>query len=63
MCEGRRDGEESYFRETFEEEEEKFFHNDPNQNSGNWVRGSGDQLLKARSPSFDHTHFSDRGHY
>jgi len=52
----------SYFYETFEDEGEKFFHNGPNQ-PVNWVRGSGDQLLKARAPNFDHTTFSNRGHY
>ena len=68
LCEGR-NGEgddESYFQVTFEETEENFFHNDPNQAS-NWIRGAGkdipDQLLKARAPAFDHTHFTDQGHY
>ena len=41
---------------------EKFFHNDPNQ-PAQWIRGSGDQLFKARSPAFDHTTFTDKGHY
>ena len=39
-----------------------FFYNDPNQ-PAQWIRGSGDQLFKARSPAFDHTTFTDRGHY
>ena len=61
LCEARGE-DETYFRETFEEEDEKFFHNDPNQKT-NWVRGAGEERIKARSPSFDHTFFSDRGHY
>ena len=36
--------------------------NAPNQKT-NWVRGAGEERIKARSPSFDHTFFSDRGHY
>ena len=63
LCESRNHREdETYFQDTFEETDEKFFHNDPNQPS-NWIRGSGDQLLKARSPAFDHSYFSDKGHY
>ena len=65
LCESRIGlgfADESYFQETFEEPIEKFFHNDPNQ-AGNWVRGSADQLLKARTPAFDHTTFTDKGHY
>ena len=60
LCESRAD--ESYFQETFEEPEEMFFYNDPNQ-PAQWIRGSGDQLFKARSPAFDHTTFTDKGHY
>ena len=63
LCEARRSissEDETYFRDTFEEENESFFHNANNQET-NWVRGSGDQLLKARSPAFDHTLFSDHG--
>ena len=64
LCEARSSSQssedETYFRDTFEEENESFFHNANNQET-NWVRGSGDQLLKARSPAFDHTLFSDHG--
>ena len=64
LCEARSisssSEDETYFRDTFEEESESFFHNANNQET-NWVRGSGDQLLKARSPAFDHTLFSDHG--
>ena len=66
LCEARSSSQssedETYFRDTFEEENESFFHNANNQET-NWVRGSGDQLLKARSPAFDHTLFSDHGKF
>ena len=64
LCEGRnQDDDETYFRDTFEEESDKFFSNDPNNQESNWILGSGDQLLKAKSPPFDHTLLTDKGHY
>lgn len=61
LCEGRED--EPYFRETFEEEVHLFFNNDPNNEGSSWLWGTGNELLKGRSPAFDHTLLNDRGHY
>ena len=49
------------FRDNFEEETDKFFTNDPNNQDTTWILGSGDELLKGKSPAFDHTLLTDKG--
>ena len=52
------------FRDTFEEETDKFFTNDPNNKESKWELGTGDPYenwLKGRTPPFDHTFFTDQG--
>ena len=49
------------FRDNFEEDTDKFFTNDPNNQDTTWVLGSGDELLKGKSPAFDHTLLTDKG--
>lgn len=64
VCEARTDGDETYFMETFEEGPYNFFINDEAGNSGStWLWGSGSELFKGRSPPFDHTLLTDKGHY
>ena len=65
LCEGRRE-DETFVFETFEEELHFLFINDPNNEGASWAWGTGNQsfnAIKGRAPLFDHTLFTEQGHY